>query len=563
MAKLLKLRRGTTSQHSSFTGAEGEVTVDTDKEALVVHNGSTAGGFPVARADGTGVANFTITGELDAATLDISGNADIDGTLEADAITVDGTALNEYISDTVGAMVGSNTETGIAVTYVDDDNTLDFAITSIPGVTFTGDVTFDNQSTGGRDIIWDESDDALEFLDNTKATFGNDADLKIYHNGTDNYIMPSNGKLIINNGSENLAQFISNGAVELYHDNTKRFETTSYGGHVLGVSTNTDVGYAASQVFEINNSSDANNNHTALSFTFAAQDRGAAIYAAYRGTAGEAEIILAPEYNEKAAVFKPHGAVELNYDNAKKLETTNTGVTVTGTLAATALTGDGSALTGIVSFVSGMILIWSGAANAIPSGWVLCNGSNSTPDLRNRFVVGAGDTFSVGATGGATSITIAETNLPSHSHSFSANATSGATTANHTHGSGNYAAASDGSHTHSLSGNTSNTGNHTHQQNKTENYLGQGPFNGTGRQRHGSTGNTVVDTDSNGAHSHSLSGNAASGGSHTHSLSGDSASGGASPTHSVSVSGNTGNAGSGNAIGTLPPYYALCYIMKS
>jgi len=128
MAKLLKLRRGTTSQHSSFTGAEGEVTVDTDKEALVVHNGSTAGGFPVARADGTGVTNFTITGELDAATLDISGNADIDGTLEADSYTVDGTALSEYIADTVGGMVTGNTETGIAVTYEDGDNTLDFVV---------------------------------------------------------------------------------------------------------------------------------------------------------------------------------------------------------------------------------------------------------------------------------------------------------------------------------------------------------------------------------------------------------------------------------------------------
>ena len=51
MAKLLKLRRGTTSQHSSFTGAEGEVTVDTDKETLVVHDGSTAGGHPVAAQD--------------------------------------------------------------------------------------------------------------------------------------------------------------------------------------------------------------------------------------------------------------------------------------------------------------------------------------------------------------------------------------------------------------------------------------------------------------------------------------------------------------------------------
>ena len=98
MAKLLKLRRGTTSQHSSFTGAEGEVTVDTDKETLVVHNGSTAGGFPVARADGTGTTNFTITGELDAATGDFSGDVDIDGTLEADAITVNGTALNTVIA---------------------------------------------------------------------------------------------------------------------------------------------------------------------------------------------------------------------------------------------------------------------------------------------------------------------------------------------------------------------------------------------------------------------------------------------------------------------------------
>ena len=49
MAKLLKLRRGTTSQHSSFTGAEGEVTVDTTKDTLVVHDGSTAGGHPIAK----------------------------------------------------------------------------------------------------------------------------------------------------------------------------------------------------------------------------------------------------------------------------------------------------------------------------------------------------------------------------------------------------------------------------------------------------------------------------------------------------------------------------------
>ena len=73
---------------------------------------------------------LTISGELDAGSLDISGDADIDGTMEADAITVDGTALAEYIADTVGAMVSSNTETNIAVSYQDGDNTLDFVVAS-------------------------------------------------------------------------------------------------------------------------------------------------------------------------------------------------------------------------------------------------------------------------------------------------------------------------------------------------------------------------------------------------------------------------------------------------
>ena len=56
MAKLLKLRRGTTSQHSSFTGAEGECTVDTTKDTLVVHDNSTAGGRPLLREDVSNLA---------------------------------------------------------------------------------------------------------------------------------------------------------------------------------------------------------------------------------------------------------------------------------------------------------------------------------------------------------------------------------------------------------------------------------------------------------------------------------------------------------------------------
>ena len=84
MAKKLQLRRGTTSQHSSFTGAVGEVTVDTDKDSLVVHDGSTAGGFPIAKtadltAKVTKAGGDTITGTH---TYDANANVVINGTLD-------------------------------------------------------------------------------------------------------------------------------------------------------------------------------------------------------------------------------------------------------------------------------------------------------------------------------------------------------------------------------------------------------------------------------------------------------------------------------------------------
>ena len=69
---------------------------------------------------------------------------------------------------------------------------------------------------------------------------------------------------------------------------------------------------------------------------------------------------------------------------------------------------------------SGAIIMWSGAANAIPTGYVLCNGSNSTPDLRNRFVVGAGSgsNYNVNDTGGADSVTLTVNQIPAHTHTY-------------------------------------------------------------------------------------------------------------------------------------------------
>ncbi len=95
MAKLLKLRRGTTSQHSSFTGAEGEVTVDTDKETLVVHNGSSAAGFPLARES-------ALTSKANLASPDFT----TDITLKAQAPV-------KFEDDSGGEYVGLKAPTGV------------------------------------------------------------------------------------------------------------------------------------------------------------------------------------------------------------------------------------------------------------------------------------------------------------------------------------------------------------------------------------------------------------------------------------------------------------------
>ena len=77
------------------------------------------------------------------------------------------------------------------------------------------------------------------------------------------------------------------------------------------------------------------------------------------------------------------------------------------------------------AFVTGMIILWYGDTSNIPGGWVLCNGQNSTPDLRDRFVIGAGNNFTAGSTGGSNSVTLSEANLPSHRHFVVSNALGG------------------------------------------------------------------------------------------------------------------------------------------
>ena len=115
MAKLLKLRRGSTSQHSSFTGAEGEVTVDTDKDVLVVNDGSTAGGHPLAAEDMSNVSSASIAGRL--ATDSIATTK-----IAAGALPTDVTVADANISGNLTiANADVNSDAAIAGTKVSPD----------------------------------------------------------------------------------------------------------------------------------------------------------------------------------------------------------------------------------------------------------------------------------------------------------------------------------------------------------------------------------------------------------------------------------------------------------
>jgi microcystin-dependent protein len=110
---------------------------------------------------------------------------------------------------------------------------------------------------------------------------------------------------------------------------------------------------------------------------------------------------------------------------SSKADTNSPALTGTPT-APTASAGTNTTQLATTAFVlanaipSGLISMWSGTIASIPSGWVLCNGSSGTPDLRDRFIVGAGNGYAVGATGGQTDATlVAHThtiNDPGHSH---------------------------------------------------------------------------------------------------------------------------------------------------
>ena len=184
-------------------------------------------------------------------------------------------------------------------------------------------------------------------------------------------------------------------------------------------------------------------------------------------------------------------------------------------------------------FVTGMIMMYTGST--APSGWAICNGQNGTPDLRDRFIVGAGSAYAINNTGGANSVTLTESQIPSHNHSFSGSSSHSHTVNNHTH---SFSGSGSSSHSHSFKGVNHNDHNDTER-------------NATVMRNDSNTMYTA--TSPSGVQSATVS----------ISISGNT--GGSTPgtnSQTVSISGNTGNKGGGSSHENRPPYYALMFIMK-
>lgn len=186
---------------------------------------------------------------------------------------------------------------------------------------------------------------------------------------------------------------------------------------------------------------------------------------------------------------------------------------LTGTpTAPTAVAGTNTTQIATTAFVlangvpSGAIMMWSGSIASIPSGWYLCNGSNGTPDLRDRFVVGAGSTYAVGATGGSANAIVV-----SHTHTGSV---------------------TDPGHTH---------------------YVANTDYNGGTTSPTLNSGNSLVSKMGGGGISESY----ALGGS------GTTPSVGLTNSAVTNISVGISTTGSSATNANLPPYYALAYIMKA
>ena len=155
MAKAIQLRRGSTAEHSSFTGLVGEATVDTDKDTLVIHDGSTAGGHALAKA---------------------GSNSDITSLSALTSVTITGTAYSSTITLVDGANIDWNTANGqVAKVTLAGNRTFNAPTNLQDGAFYALEIIQDG--TGSRTASWNS---VFKFTGATAPTLSTDPNSKDY-----------------------------------------------------------------------------------------------------------------------------------------------------------------------------------------------------------------------------------------------------------------------------------------------------------------------------------------------------------------------------------------------
>ena len=227
-----------------------------------------------------------------------TGNLFIDSDGASVAITSQGATENMGIFAVNGAVdlyynntkrfETTNTGTNVIGVHVDD------------GATHDGDVTF---TGAAANVVWDKSADDLIFNDNAKAAFGTSSDLTIYHDGSDSYLadtgtgnlnlLSSKAQILNAAGNEAMAKFIADGAVELYHNNVKTFETTSGGNKSIKAGQNDFIlGSSDAGGVYLLLDGDSNGDASGSDYSYIAHDTSGNLQIAADNPAGNAAVIF-------------------------------------------------------------------------------------------------------------------------------------------------------------------------------------------------------------------------------------------------------------------------------
>ena len=254
------------------------------------------------------------------------------------------TATDQFSGQITG--VGA-TFTNITGTLVTGAQTNITSLGNLTGLTINGDEEFYG-SAGVTSAIWDKSENTLNFKDHTKATFGTGNDISIYHDGANSYVDNATGDFFIRNNSnaikirpKNDEESIvahENGSVQLFFDNSQKFETTYTGTVTTGIGTfSGGVKIADDKSLTVGNDDNLYIKHS--------DGHGKNFFVS---SVGDCEFHMAG--SEKAMEFKTNGSVDIYYNASKKFETTHTGAIVTGIATATTFSvGDGSHSTDRIS----------------------------------------------------------------------------------------------------------------------------------------------------------------------------------------------------------------------